>query len=374
MSVSPAQTTPGVGTFVNSIGSSAFRTLFDAAPDFAFIVDAGTGEVLEVNEAALGILGLARDAVVGRPVSALGGGFSEASYERRRGERRRSGELTHSRAQYIRPDGSPAVLDLSSREIEVDGRLLTLATGRTADDPLPQEDASSSAAPAHHLSRPGEWAANIAHDLNNYLAAALGNIDMLLLDGGEEPAQELLDARAAVKDCAALVADFVAHSRDGQTAREPVEPGHAIAEAVRLTRPILGPGVHVKLDDRTAGATFMADPLQVQRVLVNLLVNAGTAMDHQGVIVVTAEFVTAAGRADARMVRCVRLAVGDSGPGVEPGLRERIFEPYFTTGQRGKATGLGLSIVASIVAAHGGWMELDCPPGEGACFSAYFPG
>ena len=70
---------------------------------------------------------------------------------------------------------------------------------------------------------------------------------------------------------------------------------------------------------------------------------------------------------------CVRLSVSDTGPGVSPELRGRIFERYFTAGKRGRRTGLGLSIVQAIVPAHAGWMELESEPGAGACFSAFFP-
>jgi len=191
----------------------------------------------------------------------------------------------------------------------------------------------------------GTAAAGIAHDINNQLTLILNYIETTDLEG----------ARKAASRCTALTAGLLSYSRGEALVLEALDVGKFVSEfAAQLTLP---PGVLLTIDLKPSLPPIQADPIALHRVLTNLVSNACDAMKNQGALRITASAGT--------------IEVSDSGPGVAPADRKRIFEPFVST-KGSNGTGLGLAIVREIMQQHRGSVVVDSAPGEGAKFTLRF--
>ena len=226
----------------------------------------------------------------------------------------------------------------------------------------------------------GTLAGGIAHDFNNILAAVLGYAEIALEEArGRSPLNgylsEILKASHRAKD---LTRQILTFSRQAEVAPKPVRLQGVVREAVKLLRASLPTTIAIE-ENLDCDATVMADPTQLHQVVMNLATNAAHAMEEQGgVLSILLEEVSSGiqplpGPDRAEACRKVRLTVVDTGPGIDPSIRDRIFEPYFTTKGKGKGTGMGLSVVHGIVKNYGGDIEVESTPGKGAAFRVTFP-
>jgi len=229
----------------------------------------------------------------------------------------------------------------------------------------------------------GTLAGGIAHDFNNILAAILGNVALAREDtGAGHPAQKSLEqihkASLRARD---LVQQILAFGRRQPQAlvNQPLQP--LVEESVRLLRSTLPAAVELETVLAHEGLHADADGTQVQQVLMNLCTNAWHALQGRpGRIQVGLEpFAVDEDEAATRSAgplpagRYAHLWVRDNGVGMDAATQARIFEPFFTTKPTGQGTGLGLSVVHGIVAAHHGAIRVDSAPGQGTTMHLYFP-
>jgi CheY-like chemotaxis protein len=152
-----------------------------------------------------------------------------------------------------------------------------------------------------------------------------------------------------------------------------------VEESVRLLRTGLPQGVRIEYHFAADVPAIMADPTQIQQVLLNLQTNAAHAMEGRSGSIdirverITLEEDTARLNANLRPGRYARIVVSDTGVGMDAATRQRIFDPFFTTKPPGKGTGLGLSVAHGIVQAHDGAIVVSGEPGKGSRFEVYFP-
>ena len=227
----------------------------------------------------------------------------------------------------------------------------------------------------------GTLAGGIAHDFNNILGTMLGNAELARHDARANwqalvSLEEILKAGNRAKD---LVQQILSFGRRQPTSRRVLSLPAVVEESVRLLRAGLPPGV--RIDCRCAPDTpsIVADPTQVQQVLLNIGNNAAHAMEGRpGAIDIRVEGVTldqASARFDLNLrpgpYACVTIS--DMGHGMDAAIRSRIFEPFFTTKAPGKGTGLGLSVAHGIMQAHQGGIVAHSEPGKGSRFELYFP-
>ncbi|MCF8085000.1 MAG: response regulator, partial [Deltaproteobacteria bacterium] len=229
----------------------------------------------------------------------------------------------------------------------------------------------------------GTLAGGIAHDFNNILMPLLLNAEMALEDLPEASPlktnlQEVLKAGNRARD---LVKQILAFSRQNQEQRSPLHVGPIVKEALKLLRSTLPSTIEIRQEmDITPGRdTIRADPTQIHQVLMNLCTNAFHAMQDQGgTLTVGLTHVPIGDDADPALRGLnpgtyVKLTVGDTGGGMSPDIRDRIFEPYYTTKGKGEGTGLGLSVVHGIVKSHKGAVRVESEPGKGTTFQVFFP-
>jgi PAS domain S-box-containing protein len=227
----------------------------------------------------------------------------------------------------------------------------------------------------------GTLAGGIAHDFNNILGAILGYAEMAKEDSepGSRASGELDRVIEAGNRAAGLVKQILAFSR--QTASEPVplNPQLIIKEAVKLLRPSLPSTITItqKLDPDVH--TIIADPTQIHQIVMNLCTNAFHVMENTGGtlnIILENRELTAQDiqpYPNASPGKFVVLSISDTGPGIPAEIRDRIFDPYFTTKEVGKGTGMGLAIVHGIATSLGGFVTCESTLGQGAVFRTFLP-
>jgi signal transduction histidine kinase/CheY-like chemotaxis protein len=225
----------------------------------------------------------------------------------------------------------------------------------------------------------GRLAGGIAHDFNNLLTTVLANSDFALtrLRPGDLAHEEVSDIRAAAMRGAELIRQLLAFSRKSVIAPVRLQPDLVLRDMERLLQRLAGDRCGLLLE-LPAGLGFVqADRGQLEQVLANLVSNARDATPDGGAIVISGRNVTLDDHAASAIALppgdYVALAVQDTGVGIAPDVRGRIFEPFFSTKARGKGTGLGLASTYGIMRQSNGGIDVQSEPGHGACFTLYLP-
>lgn len=226
----------------------------------------------------------------------------------------------------------------------------------------------------------GTMAGGIAHDFNNILHAILGNVELAREDAGlntaaQESLREIDKAGRRARD---LVRQILTFSRNEAPKRTPLDLAEIVVETERLLRVTLPPAVELQLNIRPGVAAVLANRTQVEQAVLNLCTNAIQSIgDARGSVCIDLdnEHLSAAqcarlGLADEHYVK---LAVRDSGQGMDQATQERIFEPFFTTKEVGQGTGLGLAVVHGVMRSHAGAVDVRSTLGQGSVFNLYFP-
>ena len=226
----------------------------------------------------------------------------------------------------------------------------------------------------------GRLAGGVAHDFNNLLTVITSVSDLLLLDlEHDNPIREEIGyIQRAAENAAKLTQQLLAFSRQQILQPRAIGLTDVVVSIEGLLRRLIGEDVELVTRFDPHLGVVRADPGQVERVITNLAVNARDAMPDGGRVTITtanAEMDEAYLREHpvARAGRYVMLAVSDTGIGIDESVKARLFEPYFTTKQLGKGTGLGLATVYGIVKQAGGFVWAYSEPGQGATFKVYFP-
>ncbi|MDY6903455.1 MAG: ATP-binding protein [Thermodesulfobacteriota bacterium] len=225
----------------------------------------------------------------------------------------------------------------------------------------------------------GTLAGGIAHDFNNILGSITINAEMIdddAPDGSEikYSAEQILLASQRAKD---LVNQILLFSRDSKTERKPLQISVVVKETLKMLRAMLPATIQISRSVPEDVGLIKGDPTQIQEVLMNLCNNSAYAMREQGgSLKIAVEDVTI--KDDPRFSEVpagdyVRLSVYDTGIGIPPEIKDRIFDPFFTMKQPGEGTGLGLSVTHGIVANHGGVLTVDSEYGKWTEFSIFFP-
>jgi CheY-like chemotaxis protein len=227
----------------------------------------------------------------------------------------------------------------------------------------------------------GTLAGGIAHDFNNIIGTILGNTELARHDvNGNPGALESLDEiRKAGERARALVHQILSFSRRQPTTRRVLALKPVVEEVVRLLKSTLLAPIAIECAFDPCVPEILADAIQVEQVLINVITNAAQAMDGKpGRIVISVERKELSGPGalaphHLKPGEYAFVTVRDSGPGMEAATLERVFEPFFTTKPVGAGTGLGLSVVYGIMQAHDGAVVAMSELGKGSSFALYFP-
>jgi PAS domain S-box-containing protein len=226
----------------------------------------------------------------------------------------------------------------------------------------------------------GQLAGGIAHDFNNILSVITGCGELVLQDLPDNDAkrEDLVELLAASQRAAALTRQLLAFSRRQVVKPEMLEFNAVVANVEKMLRRVIGEDIDLRTVLAPGLGAVLADPNQIEMVLLNLTVNARDAMPEGGKLSIeTSEVVVDQRMADEQHDLApgtfVLLSVTDTGAGMDAATQKRIFEPFFTTKAVGKGTGLGLATVYGIVQQCGGHIAVESEVGRGTRFAVYFP-
>ncbi len=221
-------------------------------------------------------------------------------------------------------------------------------------------------------------AGGVAHDLNNLMVGVLGNADLLrrMLAQDAEAVAMLSRIAEAGQQAGRLAQQLLSFSRPTQPKTEIVNPIAIIDETLRIQQGSIPPRIAVERRTVASPWRIQADLSQMVQVLLNLCINATEAITGNGRIHIHADNVNVPDDVPRQQPqlppgRYVLLSVHDDGRGIDPAIRDRIFEPFFSTKQQGR--GLGLAAVHGLVKSHGGAVVVTSQPGEGTTFDVYVP-
>ena len=227
----------------------------------------------------------------------------------------------------------------------------------------------------------GTLAGGIAHDFNNILAAILGFTEMAVDDVSDRPLVEknLKNVLKSATRAKELVKQILAFSRKSNLARSPLPLIPLIKETVQFLRASIPSTIEIKLDLNVSSDTILASPTEVQQILMNLAANASLAVQEKGGTLeislddIDFEPDSPVLEPDVMPGEYVQLVVKDAGTGMAPDVMKRIFEPFYTTREVGKGSGMGLAVVYGIVKSLQGMITVESTPGIGSTFRVLLP-
>ncbi len=224
----------------------------------------------------------------------------------------------------------------------------------------------------------GRLSGGIAHDFNNLLTGILGLCELALetVDKESETHSIIEQILSSSRKGSKLTKQLLGLSRKRPIRLGTIDVARVVGEMEGMLRSFIGEDIELSVDVPDEPTYIKADPSQVEQIVMNLVVNARDAMPNGGKLHVKIEDVEGDDLLTAHSESgesFVRLAVNDTGIGMNEEVRTRIFDPFFTTKPPGKGTGLGLSMVYGIVKQLEGFLEVESAPGEGSSFFAYFP-
>jgi PAS domain S-box-containing protein len=347
-----------------------------SSPLAIWVVDL-IGNVLFWNTAAERIFGWTEAEVIGKPLPVIPAD-QQAEY-RQWLERLRSAEsIAGVERKRRKKDGSLIDVEIWTSPLRDETGAIRGAIA-IDQDVSQQKLLEEQFRQAQKLEAVGRLAGGIAHDFNNLLTVIAGYAEMLageirdpnLREYGEE-------IQYAAERATSLTAQLLTFSRRQITQPCIIDLSEAVAHSMKLFRRVIGEDIEIETRLDPHLGRIKADPLNIDQVIMNLVVNARDAMRYGGRLTIE----TANRELDEQYAgRHIgvppglysMLAVSDTGVGMSPEVRSRIFEPFFTTKESGKGTGLGLSIVYGIVKQNGGEIIVYSEPGQGTSFKLYFP-
>ncbi|MBI5203736.1 MAG: PAS domain S-box protein [Nitrospirae bacterium] len=226
----------------------------------------------------------------------------------------------------------------------------------------------------------GTFAGGIAHDFNNILTAIIGYGNLLQMKmQADEPLRAYVDPiLISAERAASLTQSLLAFSRKQIMNPRPVNLNEIIGVVKKLMVRLIGEDIEVKTLFSEDDLTIMADPGQIEQVIINLATNARDAMQEGGALTI----ITKAVELDNEFImahnygkkgKYAFVSVTDTGTGMDESTKEKIFDPFFTTKEVGKGTGLGLAIVYGIIKQHNGYINVYSEQGQGTTFNIYLP-
>ena len=226
----------------------------------------------------------------------------------------------------------------------------------------------------------GTLTGGIAHDFNNILAAMMGFAELTkekLPKGSREERhlQMVMDAGLRGRE---LVKQMLTFSRQTEQEKKPLQLSAIVKETGRFLRASIPATISIRVNVESESGPVLADPVQIQQVVMNLCTNAAHAMREKGGVLDLhlSDFSVAPSEAKSDGMKpglYIKLVVRDTGIGIPPEVINRIFDPFFTTKKPDEGTGLGLSVVKGIIQQHDGYIDVESQPGKGSVFTVYLP-
>jgi PAS domain S-box-containing protein len=353
-----------------------YRKLFESNPQPMWVFDSKTLRILEVNEAAVHHYGYTRDEFLAMTIKELRPAEDvELLIENLASHV--NDYVASETWRHKKKDGTLIHVELSAHALEFAEHSARLVM---AVDVTERYTLEAQLRQSQKMEAVGMLAGGIAHDFNNLLTAINGYAELALrtLNDDNPLARHLREIKRAGGRAAGLTRQLLAFSRKQVMRPKVIDINTVIQNLEPMLRRVISEDIELEADLGPDLGSVRADPGQLEQVIINLVINARDAMPAGGKVGIE----TANVLFDEEYVRThlavkhgphIKLAISDTGVGMDAATRERVFEPFFTTKEAGKGTGLGLSTVYGIIKQSGGFIWVYSEPGHGTTFKIYLP-
>jgi two-component system, cell cycle sensor histidine kinase and response regulator CckA len=364
------------------VSETRYRRLFEAAQDGILILDAGTGKIVDVNPFLIELTGYSREDFLGQHLWEIGPfkdiAASKASFAALQAK------------EYVRyedlplktKDGRLIEVEFVSNVYLVDNQNVIQCNVRDVSkrkrEETERQKLEEQLRASQKMEAIGSLAGGIAHDFNNLLSVILSYTAFAMagVPEGNPLKDDLLEVKKAADRAVALTRQLLAFSRKQVLQPVPLDLNQSATGIEKMLRRILGEDIDLVQNLAPDLGLTLADPGQIEQVLMNLVVNARDAMPEGGKLTIETSNVEideeyAASHVAVKPGPYVQLAITDMGSGMDGQTKAMLFEPFFTTKEKG--TGLGLSTVYGIVKQSGGNIWVYSELGQGTTFKIYLP-
>jgi PAS domain S-box-containing protein len=355
-----------------------YRTLFEASPDGILIVDTETMKFRYASPSLCEMLGYGEDELKKMGVEDIHPRDKleniTADFEAcARGEK----TFTENNP-CLKKDGTIIYMDISGTTTVIDGKKCIIAFFRDITARRHLEEQLRDASKMEAL---GTLVGGIAHEFNNVLAIIMGNVELSLIDvpGWSPIHYNLEEIRTACLRAKDVVRQLLSYVRKIEYKKKPLRLIPVIKDSIKFLRAAIPTNIDIHQTIQAEADIVLADPTQINQVMINLCTNAYHAMEETGGnleiavhnVVLEEDVVTI----DPALVpgNYVKVTVSDTGKGISPQIIDRIFDPFFTTKEVGKGSGMGLSVVHGIIKSYGGAISVESEPGKGTTANLFFP-
>jgi len=356
-----------------------YRIIFEGAAEGILVADMETRRFRYCNQAICEMLGYAEEELIGlgvtdiHPKESLD--YVLAEFEAQaRGDR-----LLAPNIPCLRKDGSVIFADIQTTSAVIDGleRNVGFFTDVTKRMQIEAELRQ-----AQKMEAIGTLAGGVAHDFNNILTTIIGNADLMLMtvDKDKSLRKGIEDIKIAGERAAALTRQLLAFSRKQIIQPKVLDLNKLLSGIEKMLVRLIGEDVEILMIPESALWRIEIDPGQMEQVIMNLVVNAKDAMPNGGKLTIETSnmdldenYFSDHGIVEKHPGSYVVLAVSDTGIGMDKEVQEHIFDPFYTTKEKGKGTGLGLSTIYGIVKQNNGFIWVYSEPGQGSTFKVYLP-
>lgn len=349
-----------------SVTQDRYRAIFERSMDMIFVLD-DRGIFADINQAGIATLGYdSPDEFIGR-VRFEDLFMHGSDYQQLLDDLNREGFVWDRECRLCIKAGSETRILLSMTPCSgLAGGALTYhgiakdITARTRMERQLQR--------ADKLASLGQISAGIAHEINNPLGVILGYSQLIMRGQGKESQEykDLAVIERQTRNCKGIVEDLLKFARASGTRKARIDINKSLQEIVSLL------AHQLELDNITLETRYgediplvMADDEKIKQVFMNILINAGQAIEDEGTITIKTDVDPGEDR--------IRISISDNGCGIPDSVNDKIFDPFFTTKAVGEGTGLGLSVSYGIIQDHGGSIEVSSEEGSGSTFTILMP-
>jgi PAS domain S-box-containing protein len=279
---------------------------------------------------------------------------------------------------WVSARGKPMESDPSGQVLRVVGTLSDITERKRGEEENARLEARLQQ--AQKMESVGRLAGGVAHDFNNMLGVILGHATMALeqTPSGDPIHEDLTEIKIAAERSAALTQQLLAFARKQPIAPKVLNLNETVDGILKMLRRLIGENIHFSFCPGSDLWPVKVDPAQIDQILANLCVNAMDAISNTGKIIIetgnrTIDEAYSSSDEGVKAGEYVRLAVIDTGRGMDQETMDHAFEPFFTTKEIGKGTGLGLATVYGAVKQNNGFVHLNSRHGQGTAFEIFFP-
>ncbi|MBC8391948.1 MAG: PAS domain S-box protein [Deltaproteobacteria bacterium] len=357
-----------------------YRLHFESVSDVIYSIDSSY-KVFSVSPSVERILGYMPEELVDRPfqdLKILNPDYLEKALDEVM--RVFSGErIDSSIYEFFTKDGTKKIGEVSGAPLIRNGSVIAVIA--VARDITERKRLEEQLVQSQKMEAIGTLSGGIAHEFNNILGIMLGNTELALMDVPElnpihDNLREVKKACLRAKD---VVRQILSFSRRTEQELRSEKIGHIVKESINFLRSSIPSTIEIRQKIVSDKDIVLTDSTQINQVLINLCTNAFHAMGKEGGILeikldnMVIDAQTLSQYPGLKQGRYVKLSVSDTGRGIEPEIIDRIFDPYFTTKEVGKGTGMGLTVVHGIVTNHGGTITVSSEPEKGSSFHVLLP-